>query len=624
MRRALPAVAVLALTLAAPASASAMELLRFDSCRELTRYARERLVQARGGTGVPFRGDVVRPAVLRQPSFLPPSAAAGVAVPGAPVPVATAAPPPPAAQGIEQGDAFSGTNVQEAGVDEADLVKTDGRRLYTATGGVLRIFDVTGATPRPVGRLALEGAEHQLLLRSGRLLVLAAEPAGVLLTELDVSDPKAPRVARTMELAGRLAGARLTGGTARVVVASSPEPIPVTDPVALRALARRQPTSRWLPRTTIRSRITRRTFRRSVVPCSRVRHPQAFSGLDLLSVLTIDLDRGLYSVGRQAVMAGAQEVYASPSSLVVATRRYAPGTPDGTTVSGGVTELHLFDGGAAPRTTYRASGAVPGFVLNQFALSEHEGALRVATTEEAPWSPQAGVGQSESVVTVLRPDGERLTTVGRLGGLGRGERIFGVRFIGERGYVVTFRQVDPLYVVDLSDPAAPRVRGELKITGYSAYLHPLSPTRLLGIGQEATEAGRRLGPQVSLFDVGDPARPRLLSREPLREAAFTAAEQDHHAFLWWRPAQLAVVPVDGPGYVDGRLVTFTGAVALRVAGERVTEVSRITHPAPAPDRLSPRIGRSVVVGQRLLTLSAAGIATHALDGLQPLGFIPLE
>jgi hypothetical protein len=611
MRRALPAVAVLALALTVPASAGAVELVRFDSCRDLTHYARERVVQARGGTGVPFRGDVVRPAVLRAPTFLPPSAASGVAQPGVPVPVATAAPAPPA---VADAEAFSGTNVQEVGVDEADLVKTDGRRLYVATVGVLRVFDVTGAAPRPLGRLALEGAEHQLLLRGSRLLVLAAARSGVLLTEVDVSEPAAPRVARTMELAGRLAGARLTGGTARVVVASSPEPIPVADPVALRALARRQPMSRWLPRTTIRSRITRRTFRRSVVPCSHVRRPQAFSGLDLLSVLTIDLDRGLYSVGRQAVMAGAQDVYASPASLVVATRRYAPGTPEGTTLSGGVTELHVFDAGAEPRTPYRASGAVPGFVLNQFALSEHEGALRVATTLQAPWTPDAGE-QSESIVTVLHAAGDRLATVGRVGGLGRGERIYGVRFLGDRGYLVTFRQVDPLYVLDLSDPESPRVRGELKITGYSAYLHPVSPTRLLGVGQEATEEGRLQGPQVSLFDVGDPAQPKLLARAGLGAYGWSAAEQDHHAFLWWSPARLAVLPVDA--------ADFSGALAFRVGADSVTEAGRIAHPAPAEDRLPPPIGRSVVVGQRLLTVSAAGIATNSLDDLRPLAFTPL-
>jgi hypothetical protein len=106
-----------------------------------------------------------------------------------------------------------------------------------------------------------------------------------------------------------------------------------------------------------------------------------FSGLDLLSVLTIDLDRGLFSVKRDAVMASAQDVYASTRSLVVASRRYAPQAQDGTAPGGGTTELHVFDAGAEPSTAYRGSGSVPGFVLNQFAMSEHEGALRVATTE---------------------------------------------------------------------------------------------------------------------------------------------------------------------------------------------------------------------------------------------------
>src|SRR5512132_3349651 len=105
MRRALPAVAVLALTLEVPANAGAVELVRLDSCRELTSYARERVVQARGGAGVPFRGDVVRPAVLRAPGILPPSAVAGVADPGVPRPVATTAPAPPA---VDQAEALSG------------------------------------------------------------------------------------------------------------------------------------------------------------------------------------------------------------------------------------------------------------------------------------------------------------------------------------------------------------------------------------------------------------------------------------------------------------------------------------------------------------------------------------
>ena len=184
----------------------------------------------------------------------------------------TGMPAPVAAQGTateQAADAFSSTNVQEVGVDEADLLKTDGRRLYLVARGLLRVYDVRGAAPRLAGTLALEGGQHQLLLRGSRLLVMANFPAGVLLTEVDATDAAQPRIARTMELAGWLAGARLTEGTARVVVASSPAPVQAPEPVALRARLARTPTARWLPRTTIRSRITGRTYRRSVVPCSR-------------------------------------------------------------------------------------------------------------------------------------------------------------------------------------------------------------------------------------------------------------------------------------------------------------------------------------------------------------------
>jgi uncharacterized secreted protein with C-terminal beta-propeller domain len=613
----------------APAQ-SRSSLVRFDSCQDLARFARARVVQTGGGTGVPFRGDVTRPAVLRPAGI--------VAQPGRPLPAAQTT--GDAAAGREAAGDVSTTNVQETGVDEPDLVKTDGKRLFVVSDGVLRVLDVTGPAPRPIASLKLDGSSHVLLLRGERLLVLAeaqaplpvlpgpapaievpVDPttAKVLLTEVVVSTPTAPRVARTMELSGRLAGARLTGGTARVVVASTPEPIEVEGTVRLRRAAARARAARWVPRTTIRSRITRRTFRRSVVPCDRVRHPRAFSGLDLLSVLTVDLDRGLYSVKRDAVMAGAQDVYASARSLVVASRRYA--APE---ASGGTTELHVFDAGSEPSTVYRGSGSVPGFVLNQFSMSEHEGALRVATTEEAPFGPQGPAGQSESGVSVLRLSGGRLQTAGRVAGLGKGERIYAVRFLGDRGYVVTFRQVDPLYTLDLADPERPRVTGELKVTGFSAYLHPISDSLLLGIGQDATEQGRGLGPQVSLFDVGDPARPRLAGRAALGGSGASAAEQDHHAFLWWAPARLAVVPLEtydtGP---DGSGRPFSGAVAFRVTGEGVAEIGRVTHPAPAEDRHPPPIGRSVVAGGRLFTVSAEGIATNALGDLAPLAFTPL-
>ena len=132
---------------------------------------------------------------------------------------------------------------------------------------------------------------------------------------------------------------------------------------------------------------------------------------------------------------------------------------------------------------------------------------------------------------VLRPQGDQLVEVGSLGGLGKGEQIYAVRFLGTQAYVVTFKQVDPLYVVDLAEPTAPRLAGELKIPGYSAYLHPVGDGLLLGVGQSATEDGQVQGTQLSLFDVRDPANPIQVST--LLLGGRSEAEWDHHAFRYW-------------------------------------------------------------------------------------------
>ncbi|MGD9753914.1 MAG: beta-propeller domain-containing protein, partial [Acidimicrobiia bacterium] len=223
----------------------------------------------------------------------------------------------------------------------------------------------------------------------------------------------------------------------------------------------------------------------------------------------------------------------------------------------------------------------------------HDGVLRVATTAGAPWLWGSGP-DSESFVTTLRADGAELRRVGRVGELGKGERIYAVRFIGTNGYVVTFRQTDPLYVVDLADPAAPRVTGELKINGYSAYLHPLSDGRLLGVGQDATDEGRVTGAQVSIFDVSDPAA-------PTRTATFTmpqsnlSTEYDYKAFLYWAPEELVLLPYNSYGD-DGSFES--GALGLNI-GETITERGRIVstpiqqdcgYPTPLPTIIDDETG----------------------------------
>ena len=630
---ALTAFAVLAAGLVAPVSAPAASkrlvkpsaLPAFPSCASLLSYARRNARLTGGRTGVPTRAGVLQAQVLEGPVQND-----AVAVPGTRAPTAEAAPSAPGAASPSPGRAtpeFSQTNVQEAGVDEPDIVKTNGRTVFAVADAKLHAIDVSGDAPKLVGTLALDGAYgHQLLLRGDRLLVMSNSYGGVplasgviisasqvVISELDVSDPAAMNVRRTMTMEGALVDARMTGGTARVVVSASPSAI---RPAAVGRASLRT----FVPRTVLRSRLSGKTFRRSMVACDDVRHPRRFSGLDLLTVLTIDLDKGLFNVDRDAIMAGAQTVYASATGLYVASQRYVRALEAGRTVpERSRTDIHRFDISKPDATSFASSGSVTGFVLNQYSMSEHDGALRVASTEQPVWFEGRADGDSESFVTVLAEHGRSLDLVGRVGGLGRGEQIYAVRFVGDKGYVVTFRQVDPLYTLDLSKKTDPRVVGELKILGYSAYLHPISDDLLLGVGQDASAQGRTLGTQLSLFDVSNPRLPARRANVSLGGGASSSAEFDPQAFLFWDPSNLAVIPLTS--FSDQ--TRFSGAVGFRIGSTAIAEVGRVVHPAePGEGGYTPEIGRSLVIGDALYTLSYAGLAANRLDNLASLSFTP--
>lgn len=648
------ATALLTMILVVPAGADARAKPRaapalpaFSSCKALLTYAHAGALRAGGTEGVVMRTGF-DPLLVTTPRPTP-VATAGPVAPQASEGAGPATTPSGKAADASTDPTFSTTNDQEQGVDEPDVVKTDGKVVYAVTDSTLRVIDITRGAPVVVGTLPLAGYGHELLLRGGRLLVMATgatpypgggpvplaggvaarQAAGsaaiaprpgfgtTLLTEVDVSTPSAPKVARTMTVDGDFVDARLTGGTARLVIGSAPDPIVAQDDETLKQAIAHTGTGRFIPRTVLRSAISGRTFRHPLAACRQIRHPRSFSGTGLLTIMTVDLDRGLYSVDRDAVMAGAQVVYGSTGSLYVASRRYdARVDGDVALPSGGVkTEIHRFDASREGVTTYRSTGTVDGFVLNQYALSEYDGRLRVATTSEPEWFEGRPQQDPESAVTVLGPDpadAGRMTQVGRVGGLGKGERIYAVRFVGDAGYVVTFRQIDPLYVVDLATPTAPKVRGELKITGYSAYLHPVGDGLLLGVGQEATPEGRRAGSQVSLFDVSDPANPRRLSQKLLGDGS-SSAEFDPHAFLYWAPTRLAVLPLSDYGGAS----PFTGAVGLHVdRSAGITEAGRTRHSGQAP------IVRSLVAGGKLYTLSYAGLGRSSLDTLADEAFVP--
>jgi hypothetical protein len=621
-----------------PGQAPGAGLPSFTTCMQLLRYAKGHALKMVGPYGLE-----------------------GIGFPYA-LPAAGEAAPPAADTSAPTRDDFSGTNVQEEGVDEPDIVKTNGDVVFAVAQGRLNAVDVSGPLPSLLGSLELESSfGQQLLLYGDRLLVIGTEPIFILeplgaqadilpprgvpsttLTEIDVSNPVAMQVVRTMTLDASYVSARLVGSTARLVVTSAPSGFPFVypetgEPADLaaakkrnRAIVKGSKISNWLPGYTLTDRLTGKTTRKALLTCRQVRHPSEFAGLGTISVLTLDLAQGIEPIDTDAVMSAGDTVYASTQSLYVATQQWlGPNVfaePDVTPPSV-TTAIHKFDISSPVATEYRGSGEVEGYLLNQWSLSEKDGFLRVVSTDAPLWWG-GEEAESESAVSVLAEAGGRLETVGRLGGLGRGERVYAVRFIGDLGYVVTFRQVDPLHVVDVSDPTNPVLRGELHIPGYSAYLHPIGEGLLLGIGQEATPDGRVLGTQVSVFDVTSPDNP-VRVQQLLLGQGWTEIEFDHHAFLYWPATSLAVVPLETWSFDEATGVSdySAGAVALHVGPGGIVELGRISHEAlPSPDPSIPAyptpIRRTLVVGDGLYTVSDAGLKASDLATLADRAWVP--
>ena len=634
--------AVAAVGGAATASAApgkpAPGLVRFDSCQAFLGHARHRAMEMVGPWGLGPGSRLYREVAPVADT------ATGATAPSAAAPVS----------GVD----FSGTNTQEAGVDEPDMVKTDGRTIFSLANGRVEMVDVTASAPRALGGIDLDGMYASgLILDGDRLVVLgdASAPGGggiaidvapiptsarlapiswtpsTVVVQLDVADPAHPRVMARMKVDGSLVGARRTGDTVRVVLSSSPTRLPfIVSPAAdgaavrsatrtnRRILAHANATA-WLPRLTLRDVAAKRTVRRAAVGCRSVSRPTEFAGLGMIDVLTLGVTGTMSVLDSDAVMTDGELVYASPTAMYVASTRWAdPSAPATGTPPRGTTLIHKFDTSDPARTAYRASGSVRGYLLNQFSMSEQDGYLRTASTEEPTWwQPDAAQNAPESFVSVLADAGGRLARVGEVDGIGRGERIQSVRFLGTRGYVVTFKRTDPLFTLDLSDPTAPRVRGSLTMPGFSSYLHPVDADTLIGVGQAADDQGRTQGTQVSLFDVSDIDHPRRIAQRTL-DTAWSEAETDHHAFLYWAPAHTLVLPVQSYG-ADGS-PAFLGAVGLTVARDTgITPIARVEHP-DSGDTWSP-VRRSVVVGDSLYTVSDTGVMASALATLAPRGWV---
>ncbi|MGH3763228.1 beta-propeller domain-containing protein [Actinophytocola sp.] len=645
----------------------AITLVSYDSCDSALRELKAAALPHVGPYGM--EGDAVftdAEAAQEAPAAAP---APGAGMPAKDAEAASSAGERSASGAGEQAEApgHSGTNNYESDVDEPDIVKTDGRRVVSVVDGQLRVVDVAGY--KQTAKVTLPGGHAtQLLLAGDRALVLTTSggtikpmPRGGIVERPGVGggspgspgepvpdvppdasppidDPPpsfgsqlalvdltgAGKVLGTLAVEGTYLDARQVGSVARVVVRSTPHlkftyPDGDLSPSDLeeknRAVVESSSISDWLPRYQLAA--GDHVTSGELVECTAVSHPKSYTGSGLLTILTLDLTRELGTGDPISIAADGNTVYGTGTNLYVADDHVEHGAggfgpTDRPRPSGGQrTEVYQFDISKPGRPVHVASGGVEGGLLNQYSLSEHEGNLRIATTITTS-------EQSHSAVSVLTRRGKELAQVGRIDGLGKGERIYAVRFLGDEAYVVTFRQTDPLYTVDLSVPASPRVTGELKITGYSAYLHPVGQGRLLGVGQEATDEGMTTGTQVSLFDTSDPRGAERIGQVQYA-GAHSEVEGDPHAFLYWPDRELVVIPMTT--YGNGTSPD-AGALVLRVSANTVSEVGMVRHTVDRSGGTPFTPRRALVIGDELWTVSEVGMLVSDIDELTQVAWLP--
>ncbi len=596
---------------------------------------------------------------------------------------------PGSAKGTQESGAsdYSETNVQVDGVDEADLVKTDGNLLYTLSGQDLVIVDAWPAeSMHEVGRVTLTGTPGSFFLHGKQLIVLSTSSYHdltpeqkstsdekdsyvynwmpmTILTVIDATDPAAPVTVREEAYEGYLMSSRRIGDRAYLVqrdygwkwsqgldywadvdwnasenevnaayVKLAKENVAYIDSLDLATVMPKRYALTPSGKLDLDSAAP-------VAACDSIFSSPVHSGSGLLSVVTVQLDGD--GVTGSAVLGDWGTIYASLDALYVATTNwsYAWWWDEEDDKPSITTHIHKF---ALDPTTgiasYTASGNVPGYVLNQFSMDEHEGRLRVATT--APdwwWWGNDSDNDSESFVTVLEEQSGALKKIGQVSGLGKGEQIYSVRFVGDKGYVVTFRQVDPLYVLDLSKPSKPEVTGELKIPGFSSYMHPMDDSHLLTIGRDGTEEGTITGLQFQIFDVSDPANPAQVAKTTLGSGdgwsswMWSEAMWDHHAFVYFAARGLLAVPVSGWEYDEsmGYGTYHTNLQLFKVdVADGVTPMGSVSHLdmlGPIPEvkddycywdlgywfNQVAQIRRGVFMDDMLYSVSPLGIKAHS-------------
>jgi inhibitor of cysteine peptidase len=529
---------------------------------------------------------------------------------------------------------YSTTNIQVAGVDEADIVKTDGTYIYTissASSGVfytryydnvmnntIYIIKADPQDPRVVSEITLGNdtvpAGLFLSQDGNRLVVLASRyqvytydssrsdvamlmpyqsDVYTFINVYDVSDKAAPVLARNFTISGSYFNSRMIGNYVYAVI-SQPANV-YNEAVALPKVYEETSVSDVEPSRIYYADVVEPTYFTFTT----------FIGLNIL-------DDAQQPTNMTIMMGGTSTMYVSTGNMYVT----YPTWSDGQYTS--IYRVRI-DGNSL---AFEAKGNVPGYVLNQYSMDEYNGHFRVATT----WQKTTQMNN----VYVLNLN---LSLVGKLENLAEDERIYSARFMGDKAYLVTFRQIDPFFVIDLGDPTEPKVAGELKIPGYSSYLHPFDENHVIGLGKENNTV------KLSLFDVSNVNAPTEIAKY-IVEGDWTDSEalQEPKAFLFDKQKELLVIPISKTNYgvVDpsGREVYmqggfWQGAYVFELTLTGFELKGGVTHQETTASAsyysdYNQNVNRALYIGNTLYTVSNAKVLLNSLDTLALIAEVNLS
>ncbi|MCH7527102.1 MAG: beta-propeller domain-containing protein [Planctomycetes bacterium] len=587
-------------------------------------------------------------------------------------------------------DAFSGTTIQEVGVDEADVVKTDGEFLYILTGEHLRIVRADrGDSLAEVGSVELGGFSRDLFLLDDLVIALTApifggfdiEPGPTVIVDpvfpvddadeeeaaidpsasddddksdgdgksdgeddntvitiardqlvpgvslfrprievvfIDVRDRSNPNVISSTVFDGSLASSRVIDKRLHLVLANPADVLQRAMPGGGRPDTFSEfALEFFLPGFVSGPAKDAQTKTGTVVDWPQVYRPADPDGAGMVTIVTID-SRTPDQFDAVAVVADPGLVYASTSAIYLTDTQYNFSFQVRQT-----TDIYKFAlGEGSPDLV--AVGSVPGRILNQYAMGEYNGFLRVATTSTDSATGFVNRGPSNNVF-VLEQRGDRLEVAGSIRGLALGEEIRSVRFLGDKGFMVTFERTDPFFTLDLSDPFNPRTAGELKIPGFSTFLTPIDEDHILAVGEYIPEEGPLFsqGVQVSIFDVSDFDNPRRSANVIIGdESTYSEATFDPKAFTYYPERNMVALPISQYSFftiTEDDVVdilpreNFHGLYLFEIGtAMSLAEVGRIQTVSPG-DFFAPSFTRGVFIGDDVFAVTDRVVVAAALE-----------